>query len=145
MDSHPQCALVDRNLCTLDWGKLCRNVPNACKMYQDDRDAEGDLGREEMRDASEVVSKEGDDDEREDIGGGTGMGVSVTSVVGSTGSEVTISQYLSWSKGDIDRKIGEKMGSNVSAGRRVMYEWKPCRWRVFRVRRVKSPVRRSKA
>ena len=112
---------------------------------QDDRDAEGDPGREEMQDASEVVSEEGEDAEREDIGGGTGMGVSVTSTVGSTGSEVTISRYLSWSNGNIDKKIGEKMESNISAGRQVMYEWKLCRWRVFRVRRVKSPVRRSKA
>ena len=111
----------------------------------DARDAEGDPGREEIRDASDVVSEEGDDGESEDGGGGTGMGDKVVSVTGSTGSEVMISRYLSWSKGDIDEKIGEKTGSNVSAGRRVMYEWKPCRWRVFRVRRTKSPVRRSRA
>ena len=112
---------------------------------RDARDAEGDPGREEIRDTSDVVSEEGDDGESEDGGGGTGMGDKVVSVTGSTGSEVTISWYLSWSKGDIDKKIGEKTGSNVSTGRQVMYEWKPCRWRVFRVRRTKSPVRRSRA
>ena len=112
---------------------------------RDARDAEGDPGREEMRDMSDVVSEEGDEGESEDGGGGTGMGDRVASAIGSTGSEVTISRYLSWSKGDIDKKIGEKMGSNVPAGSRVMYEWKPCRWRVFRVRRTKSPVRRIRA
>ena len=35
-------------------------------------------------------------------GGGTGTGVRVTSVTGSTGSEVMISQYLSLSSRDID-------------------------------------------
>ena len=106
---------------------------------------EGDPGREEMRDASDVVSEEGDEGESEDDGGGTGMGDRVASVIGSTGSEVTISRYLSWSKGDIDKKIGEKMGSNVPAGSQVTYEWKPCRRRVFRVRRTRSPVRRMRA
>ena len=75
-----------------------------------------------MWDASDVVSEEGDDGEREDGGGGTGMGESMTSVTGSTGSEVMISRYLSWSKGGIDKKIGEKMGNNILAGRRVRYE-----------------------
>ena len=94
---------------------------------------EGEPGQEEMRDARDVVNDEGDEVVTEDDGGGTGIGVMVTSVIGSAGSEVTISQYLSWSKGDIDRNIGEKMGHNNSAGRRVMYVWKPWRWRVFRV------------
>ena len=74
-----------------------------------------------------MVSEEGDEGASEDGGGGTGMGDRVALVIGSTGSEVTISRYLSWLKGDIDKKIGEKMGSNVPAGSRVMYEWKPCR------------------
>ena len=37
-----------------------------------------------------------------DDGGGTGIGDRVTSATGSTGLEVTISQYLSRSRGDID-------------------------------------------
>ena len=73
------------------------------------------------------------------------MGDRVTSVTGSTGSEVTISRYLSWSKGDIDKNIGEKTGSRVLGGRWVMYVWKPCRCRVFRVRWTRSPVMRSRA
>ena len=43
------------------------------------------------------------------------MGDRVTSVIGSAGSEETISRYLSWSKGDIDKNIGEKIGSRVPA------------------------------
>ena len=31
MDNHPQCALIDHNLCTLAVGILSRNVPNAYK------------------------------------------------------------------------------------------------------------------
>ena len=73
------------------------------------------------------------------------MGDRVTSVIGSTGSEEIISRYLSWSKGDIDKNIGEKMGSRTPAKSRVMYVWKPCRWRVFRVRWTRSPVMRSRA
>ena len=73
------------------------------------------------------------------------MGDRVTSVTGSTGSEVIISRYLSWSKGDINKNIGEKMGSRVPAGSRVMYVWKPCRCRVFRVHWTRSPVMRSRA
>ena len=88
---------------------------------------------------------EGDEDMVEDDGGGTGMGNMVTLVIGSMGSEVIICRYLSWLKGGIDRNIGEKMGSRISAGRRVMYVWKPWRWRVFRVRRMRSPVTRSRA
>ena len=79
-----------------------------------------------MRDAREVVTDEGKDVVTEDDGGGTGMGEKVTSVTSSTGSEVIISWYLSWSRGDIDRKIGEKMESRISAGSQVMYIWKPC-------------------
>ena len=43
MDSHLQYALVDRNLCILGWGKLCRNVPNACKrrIWFGDTDVKG--------------------------------------------------------------------------------------------------------
>ena len=83
------------------------------------REKDGESGREEMRDAREADSEEGDEVRLEDGGGGTGIGVRVVSIRGSTGSEVTISRYLSWSIGDIDRKIGEKMGCNNSAGRRV--------------------------
>ena len=82
----------------------------------DARGIEGEPGWEEMRDAREVINDEGEV-VTEDNGGGTGMGDRVTSVTSSTGSEVTISQYLSWSNGDIDRNIGEKMGSRVSARR----------------------------
>ena len=83
---------------------------------RDARGAGGEFGQEEMRDAREVVTDEGEDVVTEDDRGGTGMGERVTSVNGSTGSEVTISRYLSWSRGDIDRKIGEKIGSRISAG-----------------------------
>ena len=93
---------------------------------RDARGTEGEPGREEMRDVREVVNDEGEEVETEDDGGGTGIGDRETSVTGSMGLEVTISRYLSWSSGDIDRKIGEKMGSRVSARRRVMYMWKPC-------------------
>ena len=112
---------------------------------QDAREMEGEPGREEMRDARDVDNDEGDEDRAEDDGGGTGIGVMVTSVIGSVGSEETISQYLSWLKGDIDKNIGEKTGSRIPAGRQVMYVWKPWRWRVFRVRRTRSPVTRSRA
>ena len=73
------------------------------------------------------------------------MGDRVTSVIGSAGLEETISRYLSWSKGDIDKNIGEKIGSRVPAESRVMYVWKPCRCRVFRVCWTRSPVMRSRA
>ena len=112
---------------------------------RDAREMEGEPGREEMRETRDVDSNEGDEDVAEDDRGGTGIGVMVTSVIGSMGSEVTISRYLSRSKGDIDKNIGEKTGSRSLAGRRVMYVWKPWRWRVFRVRRTRSPVTRSRA
>ena len=83
------------------------------------RDAEGELGREAMRDARDLVSEVGEETVDKE-GGGTGMGDMVTSVTGSAGSDVTISLYLSWLRGVIDRNIGEKMGNRVSAGRRVM-------------------------
>ena len=83
------------------------------------REKDGDPGREEMWDTRDEDIDEGDETVLEDKGGGTGIGDRVTSVRGSAGSEVTISRYLSWSKGDIDRNIGEKMGRNNSAGRRV--------------------------
>ena len=112
---------------------------------RDAREMEGEPGREEMREASEVVSNEGDEVVTDDNGGGTGIGIMVTSVIGSAGSEVTISRYLSWSKGGIDRNIGEKTGCNNAAGRHVMYEWKPWRWRVFKVQRTRSLVTRIRA
>ena len=112
---------------------------------QDTREREGEPGREEMRDARDVDSDKGDEGKTEDEGGRTGMGDRVTSVTGSTGLEVTISQYLSWLKGDIDENIGEKTGSRVPAKRRVMYVWKPWRCRVFRVCWTRSPVMRSRA
>ena len=52
---------------------------------------EGEPGREEMQDARDVVNDEGDEVVTEDDGGGTGIGVMVTSVISSAGSEVTIS------------------------------------------------------
>ena len=93
------------------------------------RDVEGELGHEAMQDARDAESEVVKDDR-----GGTGMGDMVTSVTGSTGSEVMISWYLSWSRGDIDWYIGEKTRSKVLVGRQVMYVWKPWRWRAFRVR-----------
>ena len=111
----------------------------------DARGMEGEPGQEEMREARDVVSDKGKEVVAADDGGGTGMGDMVTSVNGSMGLEVMISQYLSWLKGDMDWYIGEKMGSKVSAGRRVRYVWKPWRWRVFRVQRTRSPVTRSMA
>ena len=112
---------------------------------RDARETEGEPGWEEMRDTRDVDSDEGDEAVVEDDGGGTGIGDMVTLVIGSMGSEVTISRYLSWSKGDIDKNIGEKTGSRIPTGRRVMYVWKPWRWRVFRVRRTRTPVMRSRA
>ena len=53
----------------------------------------GDDGLEEIREAKEGVIELGD----EMVGGGTGMGWRETSVIGSHGSEVTISWYLSHS------------------------------------------------
>ena len=53
----------------------------------------GDDGLEEIREAKEGAIKLGD----EIVGGGTGMGWRETSVIGSQGSEVTISWYLSCS------------------------------------------------
>ena len=83
------------------------------------RERDGEPGREEMRDMRDVGSEEGEEVMFEDEGGGTGIGDKVTLVRGSAGSEVTISLYLSWSKGDIDKNIGENMGRNNSAGRQV--------------------------
>ena len=107
------------------------------------RDAEGELRREAMRDARDLVSEVGEETVVAEAEGGTGMGDRVTSVVGSTGSEVMTSQYLSRSSGDINWYIGEKTGSRVLAGRWVMYVWKLWRWRVFRVQRTMSPTWRS--
>ena len=62
---------------------------------REERDAEGKLGQEAMQDARDLVSKVGDETVVIEEGGGTGMGDRVTSVTGSTGSDVMISQYLS--------------------------------------------------
>lgn len=66
------------------------------------RGPEGELGQEEMWDTREDVSEVGEEIVVTEVGGRTGTGVRVTLVMGSTGSEVTISQYLSLSKGDMD-------------------------------------------
>ena len=55
------------------------------------RDAEGELGQEEMWDARDEVSKVGEETVLKEGGGGTGIGDRVVSMTGSTGSEVTIS------------------------------------------------------
>ena len=52
-----------------------------------------DDGLEEIQEAKEGAIELGD----EIVGGGTGMGWRETSVIGSQGSEVTISWYLSCS------------------------------------------------
>ena len=69
---------------------------------QEVRDAGGEFRRDDKQDARDEVSEVGEETVVTEEGGGTGMGVKVVSVTGSTGSEVTISQYLSWSRGDID-------------------------------------------
>ena len=51
----------------------------------------GDVGLEEIREAKEGVMELGD----KMVGGGTGIGWRETSVIGSHGSKVTISRYLS--------------------------------------------------
>ena len=63
---------------------------------------EGELGQKERRDARDEVSEVGEETVVAEEGGGTGMGDRVTSATGSMGLEVMISQYLSWSRGDID-------------------------------------------
>ena len=63
---------------------------------------EGDPGRDDRREARDEVREVGDETVAADDGGGTGIGDKVTSMMGSVGLEVTISQYLSWSRGDID-------------------------------------------
>ena len=62
----------------------------------------GELGWEDMREVRDEVSKVEEETVAVDDGGGTGIGDNMTSVIGSTSSEVTISQYLSLSRGDID-------------------------------------------
>ena len=57
----------------------------------------GDAGLEEIREAREGVTELGDKMEDGTDGGGTGIRWRETSVTGSQGSEVTISQYLSCS------------------------------------------------
>ena len=55
------------------------------------RDAEGELGREDKQDARDVVSEVGEEIVATDDRGGMGIGDRVTSAIGSTGLEVTIS------------------------------------------------------
>ena len=57
----------------------------------------GDPGLEEIQEAKEGVTELGDAMEDGTVGGGTGSRWRETSVTGSQGSEVTISQYLSYS------------------------------------------------
>ena len=57
----------------------------------DSSDAEGELGREAMRDARDLVSEVGVESVDKEEGGGTGMGDMVTSVTTSAGSDVMIS------------------------------------------------------
>ena len=66
------------------------------------REMEGKLGWEDMREARDEVSEVGEETVAVDDEGGTGIGDKVTSMAGSIGSEVTISQYLSLSRGDIN-------------------------------------------
>ena len=66
------------------------------------RETEGEPGRDDRQEARDEVSEVGKEIIVEDDGGGTGIGDKVTSMVGSAGSEVTISRYLSRSRGDID-------------------------------------------
>ena len=51
MDSHLQYAQVDCNLHTRGLGKLCRNVPNACKRYIWFRDTDVKGVQEPSRDS----------------------------------------------------------------------------------------------
>ena len=51
----------------------------------------GELGWEDRRDVRDVVSEVGEEIVATDDGGGMGIGDKVTSVIGSTGLEVTIS------------------------------------------------------
>ena len=66
------------------------------------RETEGELGRDDKQEARDEVSEVGEETVVSDTRGGTGMGDKVTSMAGSTDSEVTISWYLSRSRGDID-------------------------------------------
>ena len=58
--------------------------------------AEG-AGLDKIREAREGVTELGDKMENGVVGGGTGIGWRETSVMGSQGSEVMISRYLSHS------------------------------------------------
>ena len=80
----------------------------------------GDAGLEEIQEAKEGMMELGDERRDKAAGGGTGMGCRETLVIGSHGSEVTISQYLSHSYGDKDRKMGVNMGKSSSGERWVM-------------------------
>ena len=66
------------------------------------REMESDLGRDDRREARDEVREVGDEIVVADDRGGTGIGDKVTSMTGSVGLEVTISQYLSRLRGDID-------------------------------------------
>ena len=58
------------------------------------------------------------------MGSGMGLGERVTSVMGSTGSDMTISWYCLQSREDKEVKMGEKTGKRISGESRVMYVWK---------------------
>ena len=62
---------------------------------RDTREMEGELGRDDRRDARDMESEVGEDIDIRDVGGGTGIGDKVASMVGLVDSEVTISLYLS--------------------------------------------------
>ena len=55
------------------------------------REMEGEPGQEDKQEVRDEVSKVGEEIGAEDDGGGTGIGDKVTSMMGSTGLEVTIS------------------------------------------------------
>ena len=75
----------------------------------------------EARDAERELWKEMDGGQ---VGSGTGLGERVTSVMGLTGSDMTISWYCSQSREDKEVKMGEKTGKRISGESRVTYVWK---------------------
>ena len=66
------------------------------------REMEGEPGQDDRQEVRDEVSEVGEEIVAEDDGGGTGIGDKVTLMAGSAGLEVTISRYLSRSRGDID-------------------------------------------
>ena len=73
----------------------------------------GEVGLEEIREAKEGVTGLGEEWRGQVEGAGMGMGCKETSVTGSHCSEVTISQYLSFSYRDKDWKMGLNMGKST--------------------------------